>query len=383
MPPRQFLWVTDGQESVSDLVIGGAGIFGLTIAQQAASCGFSVKIIEQKNQIGGNMASHIDEETGIEVHTYGSHIFHTNNERVWQYVNQFTSFVPYIHRVRTTLRDGSVIPLPFGLATFSTYYKMAFTPEMMRRFVETFPDKKENFEQMAISSIGGELYKAVVEGYTRKQWGRDPKELPASTIKRLPVRYTWDDSYFTDKYQGLPIDGYQTWMTRMADHPLIEIDFNKDALNTPITTPYVHTGEIDRFFAHAYGRLNWRTVDLVEERPNVDDFQGCPVMNYADASIRYTRVHEYKHYRPDREARGTIIHKEYARDAKQDEVGAYPVNTIDDQIKLKKYREAASAMRGVWFGGRLGSYKYIDMHAAIASALTMWSNEIKPYLEAQ
>lgn len=368
---------------MSDLVIGGAGIFGLTIAEQAASCGFSVDIIEQQNQIGGNMASRIDEETGIEVHTYGSHIFHTNNEKVWEYVNRFTSFVPYIHRVRTITSTGAVIPLPFGLATFSAYYNKAFTPKMMHDLIKTFPQKGDNFEEVAISCIGKDLYKAVVEGYTYKQWGRDPKELPVSTIKRLPIRYTWDDGYFTDKYQGLPADGYQTWMNRMADHAKINVVLNTNVLEETITQPYVYTGPIDKFFNYSYGRLNWRTVDLVEERLEIDDYQGCSVMNYADSNMPFTRIHEYKHYRPDRETRGTIIHKEYSREAQPDETGAYPVNTISDQIKLKKYREAASVMQGVWFGGRLGSYKYIDMHAAIASALTMWNNEIKPYLEAQ
>jgi UDP-galactopyranose mutase len=364
-----------------DLLIGGAGIFGLTIAEQAASAGYNVLIVEQQNQIGGNVASHFDKQSGVEVHTYGSHIFHTNNEKVWEYVNRFASFVPYTHRVRTVISNGANIPLPFGLATFSAYYNKTFTPDDMRELVKTFPQGDGSFEEVAIASVGEDLYRATIEGYTRKQWGREPKDLPASVIKRLPIRYTWDDGYFTDKYQGLPKDGYQAMMERMIESPHISVELCSNVLDKEITTPFVYTGCIDTFFDYEFGRLGWRSVDLVEERPDTDDFQGCPVMNYGSADVPWTRIHEYKHYRPDREYVGTVIHKEYSRDTLPDETGAYPVNTLEDQEKLKKYRDAASKLDGIWLGGRLGSYKYLDMHMAIASALTMWNNEIKPYLE--
>lgn len=368
---------------MADLIIGGAGLFGLTIAEQAASAGFSVKIIELQDKIGGNVASHIDEQTNVEVHTYGSHIFHTDNENVWAYVNQFTDFVPYAHRVRTTIANGSVIPLPFTLASYSAYFNKAFTPDLMRKLVATFPYGTHNFEDVAIASIGEDLYNAVVKGYTQKQWGRNPKDLPAMVIKRLPIRYNWNDGYFTDKYQGLPTCGYQTWMERMIDNPLISVELSQDIMKAKIDAPLVYTGQLDAYFGYKFGRLGWRSVDLVTEYPTTNDYQGCAVMNYGDADIPYTRIHEYKHYRLDKVSRGTIIHKEYARDTQPDEVGAYPVNADQDRVMLEQYRKAASELNGVWLGGRLGSYKYIDMHAAIASALTMWNNEIKPYLEAQ
>jgi UDP-galactopyranose mutase len=364
-----------------DLLIGGAGIFGLTIAEQAASAGYNVLIVEQKNQIGGNVASHFDAQSGVEVHTYGSHIFHTNNEKVWDYISRFATFVPYTHRVRTVISNGATIPLPFGLATFSAYYNKTFTPNDMRELVKTFPKGIGSFEEVAIASVGEDLYRATIEGYTRKQWGRDPRDLPASVIKRLPIRYTWDDGYFTDKYQGLPKDGYQKMMERMADNPRISIEFSSNIMDKDIEAPLVFTGAIDTFFNYEFGRLGWRSIDLVEERPDTDDFQGCPVMNYGSADVPWTRIHEYKHYRPDREYNGTVIHKEYSRDTLPGETGAYPVNTFEDQEKLKKYREVASKLDGVWLGGRLGSYKYLDMHMAIASALTMWSNEIEPYIK--
>jgi UDP-galactopyranose mutase len=368
---------------MTDIVIGGAGLFGLTIAERAAASGYKVLMIEQKDRIGGNVASHVDKQTGVEVHDYGSHIFHTSNQAVWDYVNQFTDFTPYYHRVRTTLKDGRVIPLPFGLSTFSTYYGKAFTPDLMRQLVDTFPKDTGNFTQTAIASVGPDIYKDLIEGYTTKQWGCDPEELPTSTIKRLPVRYTWDDGYFTDTYQGIPTKGYQAWLEKMADNPLISIEFNTDVLDLNIKAPYVYTGPIDAYFGYKHGRLGWRTVDLVEERPDTDDYQGCSVMNYADVDVPYTRIHEYKHYRPDLKYNGTVIHKEYSRQANEGEVGAYPINTAQDREILKKYRDEVSRLQGIWFGGRLGTYAYLDMHVAIASALTLWNNEIEPYLKGK
>jgi len=368
-----------------DLIIGGAGFFGLTIAEKAASQGYKVLVVEQRNKIGGNSASHKDSKTGIEVHTYGPHIFHTNNEIVWKYVNKFTSFIPYKHKVKTVIADGRVIPLPFGLATYSTYYNIQFTPALMDTYNGLLPANINNtFKETAISSIGEDLYREVVESYTKKHWGCDPDELPVSVIKRLPVRRTWEDGYFTDKYQGIPSNGYQTWLNKMANHPNITVLLNTNVLDfVPTNIPFVYTGALDAFFKYKFGHLGWRSIDLIESHPDTNDFQGCAQMNYADANIPYTRIHEYKHYRPDIETIGTVIHKEYPRNTEPYETGAYPINAIQDREKLQKYREATKELKGVWLGGRLGSYKYLDMDAVIASALTLWNNKIKPYLEAQ
>jgi len=369
---------------VPDLIVGGAGIFGLTIAERAASSGYKVIIVEKKDIIGGNMSSYNDEKTGIEVHKYGSHIFHTSNEIVWEYVNRFTEFVPYTHRGRTVTANNKVVPLPFGLASYSAFYDKLFTPESMQEHIKQFANHTGNdFESVAIRSIGKDLYENVVEGYTRKHWGRNPKDLPSSVIKRLPVRETFDDNYFTDTYQGIPSSGYQAWLEKMANHENITVQLSCDILDYKHTSPLVYTGELDAFFNYKFGRLGWRSVDFIEERLDIDNYQGCSIVNYADYEIPYTRVHEYKHYRPDKNSHGTIIHKEYPRETLPGEVGAYPVNAIQDKEKLQKYRNAVSELEGVWFGGRLGSYKYIDMHAAIASALTLWNNKVKPYLEEQ
>ena len=366
-----------------DLFIGGSGIFGLTIAERAAAAGYDVTVVEQRDHIGGNCSSHIDPETGVEVHTYGSHIFHTNNEKVWEYVNRFSKWIPYTHRVRTS-SGGKVIPLPFGLATFSAVHDKIYTPDTLRNYIESLPPATgESLEEVALASVGPEVYEAVIRGYTIKQWGRDPKDLPAATIKRIPVRYNWDDRYFTDKYQALPVDGYQAWIDRMASNPRITVELSQNALDSRYEgTPMVYTGPIDAYFGYRYGNLGWRLVEFHEYYPRTDDFQGCPVMNNGNDQIPWTRIHEYKHYRPDRETKGTVIHSEFSREARVGEIGAYPVDTAQDREILRQYRYAADQLEGVWFGGRLGTYKYLDMHMAIASALVMWQDKIRPYLES-
>ena len=342
-----------------DLVIGGAGIFGLT-----------------------NVRSHFDERTNVEVHTYGPHIFHTSNERVWEYINRFTNFVPYIHRVRVVTPNMGVIPLPFNLSAFSSFYGNQFTPNSMQELIASFPKTiAGTFEEVAIASVGKDMYEEVIKGYTQKQWGRDIKDLPSSIIKRIPIRYSWDDNYFNDSYQGIPYYGYQNMLEQMSNHKNISVQFGVDVLeDNPYDAPLVYTGAMDRYFDYKHGELGWRSVDFEVEYPDTDDYQGCSQMNYSDMKIPYTRIHEYKHYRPDRVSNGTVIHKEYSRDTQRGETGAYPINSIQDREILKNYRDEIKQLNGVWFGGRLGSYKYINMDAAIASALTLWENDVMPYL---
>jgi UDP-galactopyranose mutase len=313
----------------------------------------------------------------VEVHTHGSHIFHTSNDTVWEYVNRFTSFVPYEHRVRATAR-GRVFTLPVNLHTINQFYGAAFTPDEARAVVHHQRSGQSlitDLETKAIHSVGRPLYELLIKPYTMKQWGADPRDLPADTINRLPVRFTYDDRYFGDTHQGLPTDGYQPWLDRMADHPRITVTLSRTVTPAEVPTPALWTGPIDAFFGHHHGHLGWRAVRLEEDHPDVDDFQGCAVMNYADLEVPYTRIHEYRHLRPDRTTRGTVIHREYP-----DPGGppAYPVNSPRDRVLLTAYREDADRTPGWWFGGRLGSYKYLDMHMAIASALTLWRNTIHP-----
>jgi UDP-galactopyranose mutase len=372
----------------ADLVVVGSGFFGLTVAERIAEqFGKRVLVLELRDHLGGNAYSEIEPSTGIEVHRYGAHLFHTSNERVWNYVNRFTSFTGYQHRV-FTVSKGRVYPMPINLATICEYFGQHFSPSEARDLVrqqaaEVGDEAPDNLEQKAIASIGRPLYEAFVRGYTEKQWQTDPRELPADVISRLPVRYTFDNRYFNDKYEGLPVDGYTAWLERMAAHPNITVRLNSDFFDLrsqiPAGTPIVYTGPLDRYFDYAEGELGWRTLDFEQEVLEIGDFQGTPVMNYADPDVPWTRIHEFRHFHPERtgypEDR-TVIVREYSRAAGRDDEPYYPVNTEQDRAVLARYRDRAAAEPDVYFGGRLGTYKYLDMHMAIASAFTLVDNEL-------
>ncbi|MBV9143166.1 MAG: UDP-galactopyranose mutase [Pseudonocardiales bacterium] len=378
-----------------DLVVVGSGFFGLTVAERvAAQLGKRVLVVERRHHLGGNAYSEVEPETGIEVHRYGAHLFHTSNKRVWQYVNHFTEFTGYQHRV-FTIHRGQVYPFPMGLGMISQFFGRSFTPDQARALiaeqaVDLNGKNPTNLEEKAISLIGRPLYEAFVRDYTAKQWQTDPKDLPAATIARLPVRYTFNNRYFSDTYEGLPVGGYTAWLETMAAHPGIEIQLNVDFFDVrddiPEGTPIVYTGPLDRYFDYAEGRLGWRTLDFEPEvLQGCGDFQGTSVMNYADADVPFTRIHEFRHFHPERNyypTDKTVIMREFSRFAGKDDEPYYPIDTPDNRVTLARYRELAkaeTAQRAVLFGGRLGTYKYLDMHMAIGSALTMVDNKIAPY----
>lgn len=381
-----------------DLIVVGSGLFGLTVAERAASqLGKRVLVVERRPHLGGNAYSEREPETGIEIHRYGAHLFHTSNERVWNYVNQFTDFTGYQHRV-FAMHDGTAYQFPMGLGLinqfFGRYYSPTEAKELIRQQTEGLdPAEAKNLEERGIALIGKPLYEAFVKHYTAKQWQTDPTELPAGIISRLPVRYTFDNRYFTDTHEGLPVDGYTAWLERMADHELIEVRLDTDWFEVAEElrgenpeAPVVYTGPLDRYFNYAKGRLGWRTLDFETSVEPVGDFQGTPVMNYNDADVPFTRIHEFRHFHPEREREypsdKTVIMREYSRFAGDDDEPYYPINTPEDREKLAGYRElAAREAEGnkVLFGGRLGTYQYLDMHMAIASALTMVDNQLTPY----
>ncbi|MDQ1204234.1 UDP-galactopyranose mutase [Microbacterium sp. SORGH_AS_0862] len=376
-----------------DLLIVGSGLFGLTVAERAAAAGRKVTVLERRHHIGGNAYSEVDPATGIEVHTYGAHLFHTSNATVWQYVNRFTAFTDYVHRVYTTHR-GIVYPLPINLGTINQFFQSAYTPGEARALIQELarefdPKRAQNLEERAIGLIGRPLYEAFIRDYTAKQWQTDPHELPPEIISRLPVRYTYDNRYFNDTWEGLPVDGYTAWLERMVEHPNIEVRLDSDFFDTsqPINkrdvvgqVPVVYTGPIDRYFDDAEGALSWRTLDFDREVLDIADFQGTSVMNYADADVPFTRIHEFKHFHPERVDRypkdRTVIVREFSRFATREDEPYYPVNTPQDRAGLLAYRELAKGERDVHFGGRLGTYQYLDMHMAIGSALSMWHNTL-------
>ncbi|MCX6469112.1 UDP-galactopyranose mutase [Williamsia herbipolensis] len=384
-------------DSSYDLIVVGSGFFGLTVAERTASqLGKRVLVIDRRNHLGGNAYSEPEPTTGIEIHKYGAHLFHTSNKVVWDYVNQFTDFTNYQHRV-FGLYEGQAYPLPMGLGMINQFFGKSHTPDEARALIaelsaEFDSDTAENFEEKAISLIGRPLYEAFIKHYTAKQWQTDPKNLPAGNITRLPVRYTFDNRYFNDTYEGLPVDGYTAWLQSMANHDLIEVRLETDwfdvrdeirAANPD--APVIYTGPLDQYFDYSEGELGWRTLDFETEVLETGDYQGTPVMNYNDGDVPFTRIHEFRHFHPERSypKDKTVIMREYSRFAESGDEPYYPINTPDDRTKLARYRDRAkaeTASQNVLFGGRLGTYQYLDMHMAIASALTLYTNTVAPHL---
>jgi len=381
----------------ADLVIVGSGFFGLTIAEQAATeLGLKVVVIDRRHHIGGNAYSETEEQTGIEVHRYGAHLFHTSNERVWEYVNRFTTFTNYVHQVYG-VHKGEVYSLPINLATINQFFRANLTPGQAQDLIkeqagELAGTDPQNLNDKGIQLIGRPLYEAFIKHYTGKQWQTDPKDLPAEIISRLPVRYNYDNRYFNDKYEGLPTNGYTAWIEKMAEHPNIEVRLNTDFFDESHEysknkvvgkIPVVYTGPVDRYFDFVAGDLSWRTIDFEEEVLDMGDFQGTSVVNYNDDDVPFTRIIEPRHFHPERgyQTEKTVIMREFSRFAESGDEPYYPINTPDDREKLLKYRDLAAGEKDVLFGGRLGTYKYLDMHMAIGSALSMFDNKVRPHFE--
>ena len=382
----------------ADLVVVGAGLYGLTVAERAAERGLDVVVLDRRDHIGGNAWSEVEPSTGIEVHRYGAHLFHTSNERVWEYVNRFTAFTDYVHRVWTVHR-GEVYPMPISLGTINQFFRSAMGPDQARALVARqaaeLTGEPGNLEEKAVSLIGRPLYEAFVRGYTAKQWQTDPTDLPAEVISRLPVRYTYDNRYFNDRWEGLPVDGYAAWLTRMAQHPRLTVrletdflddghDLSRDAVLGRV--PVVYTGPLDRYFDDVHGALGWRPLDFEQEVLDVGDHQGAAVINEADEDVPHTRVLEFRHFHPERDypSDRTVVVRERSRFADAGDEPYYPVNAPVDRSRLAAYRELTRLENGlgVAFGGRLGTYQYLDMHMAIASALAFVDNDLDGLLAA-
>jgi UDP-galactopyranose mutase len=369
---------------MNEIIVVGAGFFGATFANLAAQDGKKVTVIEKRNHIGGNSYTEMNKETGIEIHKYGSHLFHTSNARVWEYLNHFSTFNDYQHHVWTK-HLNKYYSLPINLDTINRFFKTDFTPEQASAFLKNkihMNVEINNFEDKAISLIGRDLYEAFIKNYTKKQWQLDPKELPEEIISRLPVRYNYNSRYFSDKYEGIPIKGYTKIFEKMLDHENIELNLNIDFFdiksNIDSKSIIIYTGPIDRYFNYEFGLLGWRTLDFKTEVIDVNDFQGTSVMNYADLDVEFTRIHEFKHLHPEREYinNKTIIMKEFSRFATENDEPYYPINSKSDREKLSKYRKLMREENNTIFGGRLGSYQYLDMHMAIASAFSKYNEYI-------
>ena len=374
----------------ADLLIVGAGFYGATLAERVASLGKRVVVIDRRAHIGGNAYTQTCPQTGVEIHRYGAHLFHTSNKRVWDYLHRFTSFTGYQHRVFTTYRD-QVYAMPINLGTICQFFGRRLSPAQARALIaeqarELGDREPANLEEKAISLIGRPLYEAFIRGYTAKQWQTDPRDLPPGIISRLPVRYTFDNRYFADSYEGLPADGYTAIFERMMAgvETVLGVDYFEIKALIPAGLPVVYTGPIDRYFDYAEGELGWRTIDFENEVVETGDFQGVAVMNYADEATPFTRIIEFRHFNPERDyqTERTAIAREYSRFARRQDEPYYPIDTAKDKAIYLAYQKRAEAERGVHFGGRLGTYRYLDMHQAIGAALKAFDNVFRPHFDA-
>ncbi len=370
-------------------VVAGSGFFGAVMAERIATVlDQPVLVLERREHFGGNSFSERDPATGIEYHRYGTHLFHTSAPDVWAWINRFTQFNNYRHRVLTR-HGGRMFTMPINLMTLNNFFGVDLKPTEAAAFIaakaeEAGFSEPRNFEEKAISLVGRDLYEAFIRHYTAKQWETDPKLLPAETIKRLPVRFNYNDFYFNDLYEGLPLDGYHAIFERIYADPRISVVCNCDFFDVraglrPDAT-IIYTGPIDRYFDYRLGQLGWRTLDFEIERPELDDFQGASVVNYPDPDVRFTRIHEFKHLHPERRHSpgATLIMREYSRFAQREDEPYYPINTPSDRDLYDAYAALAAQEKGVIFGGRLGTYRYLDMHQAIGAALKSFENELMP-----
>ena len=355
-----------------NILIVGAGFTGAVIARKLAESGMQITIIDQRSHIAGNCYTERDLKTGVMEHVYGPHIFHTDDKEVWDFLNQHGELVPFINRVKSIF-SNKVYSLPVNLHTINQFYDKAMSPVQAKEFIKSVGKsdivEPENFEEQALKFIGIDLYEAFFKGYTKKQWGVDPKTLPASILKRLPVRFNYNDNYFNHAYQGIPKDGYTPIVDSILDHPLIQIKLNQ-IYKKNMQNEFNHiiwTGKLDEWFDYSFGRLTYRTLRF-EKHYAEGDFQGNAVINYGDESVRYTRISEHKHFAPWEEHEQTIYFKEYSGDCAEKDIPYYPVRLADDKDILQKYEEKAKSEKNVTFAGRLGTYSYMDMDVTIRQA---------------
>ncbi len=353
--------------------IVGAGFSGAIIARELATEGFEVDIIESRDHIGGNCYTSRDPETGVMVHRYGPHIFHTDDQEVWDYVNRFTRFMPFTNRVKA-VANNRVYSLPINLLTINQFFGTVLGPVAARELIESKSDKSietpTTFEEQALRFVGPELYEAFFKGYTRKQWGVHPRELPAAILKRLPIRFNYDDNYFSHKYQGMPEDGYTALIENILDHHGINVSLctEYDRSRNAEFEHVFHSGQIDGYFGFRYGMLGYRTLDF-ESFTEDGDYQGNAVINYCDPDIPYTRITEHKYFSPWESFDRTICYREYSREYRQGDIPFYPIRLVEEKKLLSQYIDAANRLTGISFVGRLGTYRYLDMDVTIREAL--------------
>lgn len=356
-----------------NILIVGAGFSGAVIGRELAEDGHKVHIIDSRNHIAGNCYSERDANTDVMVHTYGPHIFHTDNEKVWNYINSYGEMMPYINRVKATV-NGSVYSLPINLHTINQFFGKTCNPAEAKELIDSKGDKSivdpQTFEEQALRFVGKELYEAFFKGYTIKQWGMEPKELPASILKRLPVRFNYDDNYFNHKFQGMPKNGYTAIVESILEHKNISVELNTTFANNDKEN-YDHvfySGPLDGYFNFSLGRLGYRTLDFKRFEAE-GDYQGCAVMNYGEVEVPYTRITEHKYFAPWESHDKSVCYEEFSRACTDKDIPYYPIRQMGEMELLNKYLDEAEKETNITFIGRLGTYRYLDMDVTIKEAL--------------
>lgn len=369
---------------MTNYLVVGSGLFGATFAYEAAKRGNHVKVIEKRDHIAGNI--YTKEVDGIQVHQYGAHIFHTSNKEIWDYINQFAEFNRYTNSPVANYK-GEIYNLPFNMNTFNKLWGVVTPAEAEAKIAEQRQvlggKEPENLEEQAISLIGTDVYQKLIKGYTEKQWGQKATDLPSFIIRRLPVRLTYDNNYFNDTYQGIPIGGYTQIIEKMLASDLIDVETGVDFFDQKQAyidqyDKVIFTGMIDQFFDYQLGELEYRSLRFETEEKDVDNYQGNAVVNYTDAETPYTRIIEHKHFEFGKgDKNKTIITKEYPADWSRGDEPYYPINNDQTNRLYKAYRDLAQTEPKVVFGGRLGQYRYYDMHQVIHAALQVVKDELK------
>lgn len=361
-----------------DFLIVGSGLFGSVFAYEANKAGKKCLMIDKRDHIGGNC--YTEKIDNINIHKYGPHIFHTNDKGIWEWIQQFGEFNNYKHSPKVKYKD-EIFSFPINLMTLYQVWGINNPEEAKNKLLEiqSKNTNPQNLEDWAISQIGEELYEIFIKGYTKKQWNRSPRELPSSIIRRLPIRTTFDDNYFFDRYQGIPLEGYTSLFNKMLEG--IEVKLNEDYFKQrskwdSLAKKIVFTGKIDEFFNYKFGELEYRSLDFIEERHDIIDYQGCSIVNYTESEVPHTRITEHKHFE-NSDSKVTWITKEYPKEYRRGDTPFYPINDSKNNERYQKYKELTLELPNVIFGGRLAEYKYYDMHQIIASAITKSKKHLK------
>ncbi|SDD24437.1 UDP-galactopyranose mutase [Paraburkholderia lycopersici] len=356
------------------ILIVGAGLYGAVCAHELSRAGHECHVIEKRDHIGGNIYTRHDPDAGCHEHVYGAHIFHTSSQRIWDYMNRFAEFNHYVNRVKVT-HGEAIYSFPINLFTLYQVFGVRTPDEARKRLAEDLVANPSpaNMEEYCHAAIGPTLYKLFIEGYTQKQWGKHPREMPADAVKRLPVRLTFDDNYFNDRYQGIPVGGYTAIVEKMLDGVKVETGIDFHAERETWLAGYdriIYTGPIDAFFDYRHGVLEYRSLRFEKVLLDTADFQGNAVVNYAEASVPWTRIIEHKHFDLNLKEPKTLITREYPQAWSKGDIEYYPARNPESEALFERYREESEKLAPrVHFGGRLGEYRYYDMHQVVAAAL--------------